>query len=119
MSFKKGETLPLQAFPENLEAHPLLKLAWAHLIELDNQVQRGAAGPELNAGPMLLALRCIREGVKAEQEKALDRTWASLAKSIRVAGDWVSMMFIYRGTFLLYSFDTLFPPFRELGIDRC
>ncbi|KAI4113264.1 MAG: hypothetical protein LQ345_005717 [Seirophora villosa] len=88
MSLQKGDVLPLPPLPDSLKSVQELHTAWRNLVELGDQVSQGISKLERNAGPMLLALKCLSQGIqKASDVTIQDR--AALAKGIRLAVNWL------------------------------
>lgn len=91
MSYKTGDVLPLANSPECLKTLPVLQMVWNNLNELGNQVETGLARPERNAPPMVLAIKCLKEGtLGASLLTRTDRD--SLATSVCDVGEWVSTL---------------------------
>ena len=97
MSYRKGDVLPLDASPECLNKTEVLRQIWTILSELGNQVTTFVVEPERNAGPMMLAIKCLKEGILKDEDLGKEEK-ATLATALRRAADWVSPFpfFIHR-----------------------
>ena len=97
MSYKRGDVLPLDASPECLKKTEVLRQIWTILSELGNQVTTFVVEPERNAGPMMLAIKCLKEGILKDEDLGKEEK-ATLATELRRAADWVSPFpfFIHR-----------------------
>lgn len=60
-------------------------------MELGDQVSQGVSKLERNAGPMLLALKCLSQGIQKPSDGTVQNR-AALAKGIRLAVNWVSFV---------------------------
>ncbi|KAL9621292.1 MAG: hypothetical protein Q9204_008129 [Flavoplaca sp. TL-2023a] len=87
MSYKKGDVLPLDASPECLKKTEVLRQIWTILSELGNQVTTFVIEPERNAGPMMLAIKCLKEGILKDEDLGKEEK-ATLATALRRAADW-------------------------------
>ncbi|KAL8893713.1 MAG: hypothetical protein Q9192_004996 [Flavoplaca navasiana] len=83
MSYKKGDVLPLEC----LKKTELLRQIWTILSELGNQVTTFVIEPERNAGPMMLAIKCLKEGILKDKDLGKEEK-ATLATALRRAADW-------------------------------
>ena len=89
MSYQKGDVLPLDALPECLKKTDVLRQVWSILSDLGNQVTTSTFQPARNAGPMMLAIKCLQEGIPKEGNLGKEEK-AMLATAVRRAADWVS-----------------------------
>ncbi|KAI4274808.1 MAG: hypothetical protein LQ337_003657 [Flavoplaca oasis] len=87
MSYKKGDVLPLDASPECLKKTEVLREIWTILSELGNHVTTFVIEPERNAGPMMLAIKCLKEGILKDEDLGKEEK-ATLATALRRAADW-------------------------------
>ncbi|KAL8963670.1 MAG: hypothetical protein Q9193_000090 [Seirophora villosa] len=88
MSLQKGDVLPLPPLPDSLKSVQELHIAWRNLVELGDQVSQGVSKLERNAGPMLLALKCLSQGIQKPSDVTIEDR-AALAKGIRLAVNWL------------------------------
>ncbi|KAL8735433.1 MAG: hypothetical protein Q9166_000979 [cf. Caloplaca sp. 2 TL-2023] len=89
MSLINGDVLPLPSPPKSLESVPELQTAWKNLVELADQVSKGPKQLEDNAGPIMLALKCLKTG--EEKFRLAGDDHAMLGYTVLTAASWVSL----------------------------